>query len=870
MKRNGRNTNRIVFPLGGIGTGSIGLAGDGHLVDWEIFNRPDAGRLNGFTHFAVRAERPEGGVLDARVLQGDAPPHVLEGVTAAVNHGHFQGPGFGPPDERMAGWPHFRSWSFEDAFPGATLRFRDPSFPGAAALTAWSPFVPGESRASSMPVAAFDVALRNTTRAPLVYTAAAVLANPWWGGTHRNALADGGRTLVASSGAAWGDEFGRGDLALAIDPACAAAPGAEVSAQAHWLRGAWMDGRETYWRNLLRGGALPPRDYGDAPFDGPDHGALALRFPLAPGETRRVRFALAWCIPLRSNDWDRDADARAAAAGLENRWRNWYATQWPDARAALRDFFARAAALERGSRAFARALRATTLPAAVRDGAAASLCVLRSPTCLRLEDGTFYGWEGVGAAWGSCEGSCTHVWNYAQALPFLFPDLERSMRDAHLAHDVDARGAARFRLRLPLGRPASEGDVFPCADGQFGDVMKVFRDWKISGDDAWLRAVWPTVRRLLEFAWSPANPHRWDPDGAGLPTGRQHHTLDMELFGASGWIAGLYLGALLAARRMAEAVGDDAFAARCAAVFARGRARAAAELFDGDHFVQRIDLRDKAALARFGEEAVRTYWNDETGQIKYQLAGGVGIDGALGAFFAELWGVGEALDPAQVRAHLGAVLRDNFAARGQRDAFNPWRCFATDDERGVRIATWAPGRAPAIPLPYNTECMTGFEWTFAAHLALVGRTMEAADVCAAIRARFDGAKRNPFDEFECGRHYARSMAAWGLVPAWSGFRFDAGRGFLGFAPRGRAPRALFRSFWSLGSAWGLFEEGPRGAVLRLLHGAFDLRALALDFAPAAASLGRRRVPFSLSEGELRFDRPLSLRPGATLRLELES
>ena len=33
-------TREISFPLGGIGTGCVGLAGNGQLVDMEIFNRP--------------------------------------------------------------------------------------------------------------------------------------------------------------------------------------------------------------------------------------------------------------------------------------------------------------------------------------------------------------------------------------------------------------------------------------------------------------------------------------------------------------------------------------------------------------------------------------------------------------------------------------------------------------------------------------------------------------------------------------------------------------------------------------------------------------------------------------------------------------
>ena len=70
MRYQGRNTQAISFPLGGIGTGSIGLAGNGMLIDWEIQNRPNKCSHNGFSFLAIKAER-DGEVLDARVLQGD-------------------------------------------------------------------------------------------------------------------------------------------------------------------------------------------------------------------------------------------------------------------------------------------------------------------------------------------------------------------------------------------------------------------------------------------------------------------------------------------------------------------------------------------------------------------------------------------------------------------------------------------------------------------------------------------------------------------------------------------------------------------------------------------------------------------------------
>ena len=49
----GPRTRAISFPLGGIGTGCIGLSGTGRLVDWEIFNRPNKNGHNGFSFFGT-------------------------------------------------------------------------------------------------------------------------------------------------------------------------------------------------------------------------------------------------------------------------------------------------------------------------------------------------------------------------------------------------------------------------------------------------------------------------------------------------------------------------------------------------------------------------------------------------------------------------------------------------------------------------------------------------------------------------------------------------------------------------------------------------------------------------------------------------
>ena len=247
-------------------------------------------------------------------------------------------------------------------------------------------------------------------------------------------------------------------------------------------------------------------------FRQPEHGTLARRVRVAPGENARVRFAITWNYPVGAIYWfNRAQPGDPEYAGEPPTWRNYYATQWADSRAsgaeALREV-GRARSVR--PQPFAIPCSAPlTLPRSSTQ-CPARLAVLRSATVIRLEGGELWGWEGQHIGEGSCEGSCTHVWNYQQALAWLFPALERTLRETEFTYNQLPNGGLTFRQRLPLG---SGFDIIgPCADGHFGATIKAYREWRNSGDDAWLRRFWPNIRKAIEYAWSPDNPDRWDPD----------------------------------------------------------------------------------------------------------------------------------------------------------------------------------------------------------------------------------------------------------------------------------------------------------------------------------------------------------------------
>ncbi|MCB0022318.1 MAG: hypothetical protein KDD91_04730, partial [Caldilinea sp.] len=243
---------------------------------------------------------------------------------------------------------------------------------------------------------------------------------------------------------------------------------------------------------------------------------------------------------------------------------------------------------------------------------------------------------------------------------------------------------------------------------------------------------------------------------------RQHHTLDMELFGPNAWLTGMYLAALKAGAEMAEHLGDTDSAAEYRAIFARGKAWADANLFNGEYYIQRIDLHDRGIVEAFAEDelvlignsTLEAYWDEEHQEIKYQIGDGSSIDQLLGQWHASLYGLGEIFDPAQVRRANAAIYRHNFIPV-MGDVYNPCRIYCLNDEGGLVICAWPEGSTkPTIPAPYSQETMNGFEYSAAIHMIMDGLVDEGMTCVAALRKRYDGERRNPWNEFECGSNYA--------------------------------------------------------------------------------------------------------------------
>lgn len=808
-----QHLGQVAMPLGGIGTGTVSFGGRGDLRDWEVMNRPAKGFNPAHSFFAVRAKYP-GGRSYMRALQGPVEPFRYSGAS-------------GVDSATNPGLPCFQECSCDAGYPFGRVNLSDPDMPVTVRVQAFNPLVPTDPEASGLPLAVLTFEVTNRVNADVTVTVVGSIQN-FIGNDGTLTLAAQNKNVsrrtdtlqgifLSSEGVAKDAETW-GTMALATFAS------EDVSFRTSWLPDQWGTPLLDFWDDLADDGRLENR----ASEDKTPMASLAARATLVPGGKKEFTFLITWHFPNRKS-W------------ATRRVGNYYATRFTDAWDAAEKSAARLDGLTDDSLAFVQAFGRSDLPAAVKEAALFNLSTLRTQTCFRTEDGRFFAWEGCGDKDGCCWGSCTHVWNYEQATAFLFGSLALSMRQTEFGEATDEAGLMSFRVKLPLdekpwGRAA--------ADGQMGCIMKMYRDWQLSGNDALLKKLWPKVRKALEFCWIPGG---WDENKDGVMEGCQHNTMDVEYYGPNPQMGLWYLGALRAAEEMARHVGDKSFAGTCRKLFQSGSAWIDAHLFNGRYYIQRIvPPLDKSTIAPgllVGMGSTNWFLPD------YQLANGCLVDQLVGQYMAHICGLGYLVKAANVRATLQSIMRYNFKG-SLADHFNSFRSFALNDEPGLVIASYPDGR-PANPFPYFTEVWSGLEYTAAAGMLYEGQEDSGVRCVAAVRSRYDGLKRNPFDEAECGHHYGRAMASWATSLALTGFHYSAVERRLEFAPR----EGNF--FWSNGWAYGTVrikkEEDKYTVVLTSLKGDLGFQTFVLTGAGSVASKTERVV-----------------KPGQPLTLEIRS
>ena len=501
---------------------------------------------------------------------------------------------------------------------------------------------------------------------------------------------------------------------------------------------------------------------------------------------------------------------------VEATYRPWYSERFKSLNEVIGYWDANQAMLEKNSRLFSDAFYSSSLPAEVLEAVAANLTILKSPTVLRQWDGRFWAWEGCQDSFGSCHGSCTHVWNYEQALPHLFPSLERTLRETEFRVSQNTEGHQNFRVNLPISAPPH--NFHAAADGQLGGIMKVYREWRISGDTQWMKDLFPAVKKSLDYCI-----RTWDPLHKGYLEEPHHNTYDIEFWGPDGMCTSFYLGALTAFIEMGKELKQPV--KEYTALLSKGKKYMETALFDGEYFIQKIQWEGLQApnpvdVMSFGgsysEEALKLL--KEEGP-KYQYGTGCLSDGILGMWMASVCGLDEVLDNEKVRSHLVAVHKYNLK-HDLIDHFNPQRpVYACGKDGGLLLCTWPKGGMLSLPFVYSNEVWTGIEYQVASHLMMKGEVEKGLDIVRECRERYDGRVRNPFNEIECGHWYARAMASYGMLQGLTGVRYDAVDKTMYIDSK----IGDFKSFISTDTGFGTIEWKAGKPVLNVVYGNIDVK-----------------------------------------------
>lgn len=812
----------VAFPLGGIGTGTVSIGGRGELRDWEIFNRPAKRRILPFTFVALWA-RPEGGSGSLRVVEGPLQPP-------------FRGwEGFNR--ESGQGLPHFQKARFTGEYPIAKVEFEDSALPLTVSLEAFNPFIPLNVDDSSLPVAIFNYRMKNRSKKavdialafsllnPVGYDGKAFLKSNGHPGFGKNVTTvkqdQTGGTKVAgldlTSEKYSVDDPRHGSVALLTT-------NSSYTARTSWEDGAWWDSYEKWVDEFSAEGKMHDSEPSKPSADGKsDYSTLAPHVRLLPGESTTITFILAWYFPLRENYWqaeDEDGWDQKHDQIKGKKLTNYYGTRFKSAWEVAIHTAGRLSELERKTRLFKETFFSSTLPPYVLEAVSSQASILRTNTCILLEGKQFFGFEGCGDDQHNGWMNCSHVWNYEQALAFLFPELERSMRNTDFLYEMRGDDSMAFRSVVPVG--IAQWDFRPAADGQMGCIMKLYREWQLSGDDDFLKKMWPNAKRALEFAWK-----FWDTDKDGLMEGEQHNTYDVEFFGPNPMMTTLYLGALKAGELMASAVDDQSAAANYREIHEKG-VKNIEDLWNGDFYIQKVTpVEEIRPMLPYDKED----WKERVvrdGQLKYQFGAGCLSDQMLGQWFADVVGLDIGLNKDRVRKALQSIYRNNFKHDFWTHA-NTQRIYALNDEKGLVLCSWPKGGRPTLPFVYADEVWTGVEYQVAAHLIYQGLVEEGLAIVKAISGRYDGVRRNPWNQIEWGNHYSRAMANYSVFLALSGFRYSAVEQSVTFRPRLNPDN--FSCFFAAGSAWGRYMQNRRGGILEATlgfrHGNITLRQMVL-------------------------------------------
>ena len=828
----------IGMPVGGINCGTVYLRGDGRLWLWDIFNKNQEGIASKevATDSAVLGSKrkilPRDGsayIAPAKDIypleQGFAIKIVWDGKTVIRK--------FEAKDAVAGVWKEI---AFEATYPVATIRYIDDTLPVEISLQVYSPFIALDEQDSGLPATIFSFHVTNRSTTPVAISVLGWLENK--AGIH-SAKADSHERFTKSHSA-------KGFYAVEAGVRNKKTFTTDIMKQPDYGSMCIASLNETAKLNTDVSLQLSEDSFdqfaGNETVKATDEkliGAVSIHHLLLPGKDIISNFAITWHFPHFS------------LKGIDGEGR-FYQNRFTSAGAVAQYIAQHFKKLSAQTKRWKNTWYDSTLPWWFLERTFSNISTLATTTCHRFGSGRFYAWEGVGC----CPGTCTHVWQYAQAVGRIFPALERDTRervDLGLAFAEDT-GMIWYR-----GEAAKQ----PAIDGQAGTVLRIYREHQMSANDQFLRRNWTKIKKAVQFVINQ------DKNNDGMEDTPMENTLDAVWEGEIAWIVGLCIAAVKAGEKMADEMHDIPFSQVCRAYVEQGRKNMEDKLFNGEYFIHRPN----------GQEGKKNIGSYNTCHI----------DQVYGQSWAFQAGLGRILDEAKTKTALTSLWKYNFTpdVGPYIKEHTGGRPYALTGEGGMIMNTNPKndsnpyGENKAWQLGYFNECMSGFEHQVASHLMAEGMTDEALVLTRMIHDRYHAFKRNPFNEIECSDHYARAMASYGTFITACGFEYHGPKGFIRFAPKW--DKENFKAPFVTAGGWGSYTQqiknGKQVHRMDIKYGALRLQQISLPLTnrqvikAIVIKMGTKKIPFTLRQDEndilLGFARPISIRTNQTLTISID-
>lgn len=764
----------IGMPIGGICCGQLYISGDGRLWLWDIFQSnyeregpaEEQWRLDQFTM---------GGLYPNPRISRDSDIHQVSNGFA-IQYQQEDQTEIIPLDDKG-----FDDISFRGEYPIAKIEYKNEKVPLEINLTAYSPFIPLNVKDSSIPTTILNYEVHNVSIDDMTVGIGGWLENRVCPeiqnvkGIRTNKVVSGdGKTTVfmTASGDGLSKRKGYGNMAISLlgdvttHNSCSGLNNTEHVA-------------EVFEENEMQ--------QSDASLDESLVGSLSTSFALEPGQSKVITFLISWYFP-EYNEPDSEGVQMNSIQDFE-KLKRYYSLNFSDANDVAAYVSQKYNRLSNATLLWNKTWYDSSLPHWFLDRSFISMDCLASQTSHMFDNGRFWGWEGVDC----CEGTCSHVWQYAQGMARIFPSIEKDLRqrvDYGIAYSEE--GSISFRGE---NLDTYTGTHF-AVDGQLGTIIRVYREHQMSSNPKFLEQIWSKVKKCMLFVIDQ------DIDLDGLLEGKQPHTLDAAWYGPMGWISGMYIAALKACGQMAFEVGDEDFAKQCEIIIPIAQGNLVKKLFNDEYFIH-LPPDFKAVNTNKGCH----------------------IDQVIGQSFAYQVNLPDVLPSKETRSALASLWKYNFAPDAGKYAFEHStikgdRKYAMSGESGLLMTTWPIGgdenAVPGMdarpvdspywigPGGYFDECMNGFEYQVASHMVWEGMLTEGLSIMKAVHDRYGAAKRNPYDEVECSSHYSRSMASYGVYLAACGYHYHGPKGELGFAPKINPEK--FKCAFTVAEGWGSFTQ----------------------------------------------------------------